>query len=47
MSYRIFLSPKANNLLEKLDKKRIKNKLKNLANNPKLGKPLTRGLSGL
>jgi len=50
MSYKILLSPKARNFLEKLDKQdkeRIKNKLKDLANNPELGKPLTGRLAGL
>lgn len=50
MSYKIFLSPNANNFLKRLDKAnegKIKNKLKDLANNPELGKPLTGRLSGL
>lgn len=50
MSYRILLSTKADNFLEKLDKKdreRIRNKLKDLSNNPEIGKPLTGRLSGL
>jgi mRNA interferase RelE/StbE len=50
MNYRIFLSPKANDFLKKMDKKdkeRIEKKLKNLSDNPELGKPLTANLSGL
>lgn len=50
MSYKILLSPKANDFLEKLDKKdkeRMKNKLGGLKNNPELGKPLTGRLAGL
>lgn len=50
MSYRVLLSKKANNFLNKLDKKdneRIKNKLKELKNNPEIGKPLVGRLSGL
>ena len=50
MSYKILLSPKANDFLEKLDKKdreRMTSKLKNLKNNPELGKPLTGKLAGL
>ena len=50
MSYKILLSPKANDFLEKLDKKdrkRIKDKLEDLKNNPELGKPLTGRLAGL
>lgn len=50
MSYRIFLSPKANNFLKKLgkkDKERLKKKLKELMNNPELGKPLAGKLAGL
>ena len=50
MSYKILLSPKANDFLEKLDKKdkeRMKNKLEDLKNNPELGKPLTGRLAGL
>ncbi len=50
MNYRIFLSPKANNFLRKLDKKdkeRVEKKLKDLRDNPELGKPLTANLAGL
>ena len=50
MSYRILLSPKANDFLEKLDKKdkeRMKDKLEDLKNNPELGKPLAGRLAGL
>ncbi len=50
MSYKIFLSPKANDFLEKLDKKdkeRMKNKLKDLRESPELGKPLIGKLAGL
>ena len=50
MNYRIFLSPKANDFLKKLDKKdkeRIEKKLKELSENPELGKPLTVNLVGL
>ena len=50
MSYKILLSPKANDFLEKLDKKdkeRIRNKLEDLKENPELGKPLTGKLSGM
>ena len=50
MSYRILLSRKANSFLNKLDKqdgKRIKKKLRELSNNPELGKPLIGKLSGL
>lgn len=50
MSYKVLLSPKANDFLEKLDKKdkeRMKNKLRNLRENPELGKPLTGKLAGL
>jgi len=50
MSYKILLSPKANDFLEKLDKKdreRMKSKLENLKDNPELGKPLTGKLTGL
>ena len=50
MSYKILLSPKANDFLEKLDKKdkeRMKDKLEKLRDNPELGKPLTGKLAGL
>ena len=50
MSYKILLSPKANDFLEKLDEKdreRMKNKLEDLKDNPELGKPLTGKLAGL
>lgn len=50
MSYKILLSPKANNFLKKLDKKdkeRIENKLRDLREDSELGKPLTGKLSGL
>lgn len=49
MSYSIELTNKAFNFLKKLDKTqriRIRNKLKELEENPKLGKPLTASLSG-
>lgn len=50
MSYTVLISPKANNFLKKLDKNerdRLKNKLKDLSENPELGKPLTGKLAGL
>ncbi len=50
MSYKVFLSPGANEFLEKLDKKdreRMKSKLEDLKENPELGKPLTGKLAGL
>jgi len=50
MRYKVLLSPKTNDFLEKLDKKdkeRMKNKLKNLKESPELGKPLTGKLTGL
>lgn len=50
MNYKVLLSPKANDFLEKLDKKdkeRMKDKLKDLRENPKLGKPLAGKLAGL
>lgn len=50
MIYKVLLSPKARDFLKKLDKQikdRIENKLKDLANNPELGKPLVGQLSRL
>ena len=51
MNFRIFLSPKSQRFLNKLKdkeaKKRIENKLKELKENPELGKPLVGKLSGL
>jgi len=50
MIYRILLSSKANDFLKKLDKpnkERIEKKLRDLKNNPELGKPLTFNLAGL
>ena len=50
MSFRIFLSPKAEDFLKKIDKtnrERIENKLRSLKDNPELGKPLTGRLAGL
>ncbi len=50
MIYKILLSTKASDFLKKLDKStrdRVENKLKDLSNNPELGKPLVGRLSGL
>lgn len=50
MSFRILLSPKANDFLKKMDKaekERMENKLRDLKDNPELGKPLTGKLAGL
>ena len=50
MSYKILLSPRTKSFLEKLDranKERIEHKLKDLAANPELGKPLVGKLAGL
>ena len=50
MSFRVLISPKANDFLKKLEnpiEKRIKEKLKELSNNPELGKPLVGKLAGL
>jgi mRNA interferase RelE/StbE len=50
MSYRLLLSIKAGVFLKKLnksDKKRIESRLKDLACNPELGKPLVGKLAGL
>ena len=50
MNYKILISPKANNFLKKLNKpnkERIENKLRDLSKNPELGKPLTGKLAGL
>jgi len=50
MSFRLFISPKANSFLSKLDRKeqqRLRKKLEELKKNPELGKPLTGKLSGL
>jgi len=50
MSFRILISPKANNFLKKLEtsvKIRIESKLKGLSDNPELGKPLVGKLAGL
>ena len=50
MNYKILLSPKAQDFLKKLDKStkdRVENKLKDLSENPELGKPLVGKLSGL
>jgi len=51
MSFRLLLSPKAQRFLDKLknkkDKKRIEKKLKELKQNPELGKPLVGRLAGL
>lgn len=50
MSYRIILSQNTNKFLNRLDEKKsqvMKNKLKKLAENPELGKPLVGRLSGL
>ncbi len=51
MNFRLFLSPKSQRFLNKLKdkeaKKRIENKLKELKENPELGKPLVGKLSGL
>ncbi|MFQ5531727.1 MAG: type II toxin-antitoxin system RelE/ParE family toxin [Candidatus Nanoarchaeia archaeon] len=51
MSFRLFLSPKSQKFLDKLknqeDKNRIEKKLKQLKQNPELGKPLTGKLAGL
>jgi len=49
MKYKVFLSPKANDFLNKLDtvnKKRVKKNLRDLSNNPTLGKPLAGRLAG-
>jgi len=48
--YSVHLTIKAQNALKKLDKfyqERIRNKLKSLKENPRLGKPLTANLSGM
>jgi len=51
MIFRVLLSPKSQRFLNKLknkeDKKRIENKLRELKQNPELGKPLVGKLSGL
>ncbi|MFH1248922.1 MAG: type II toxin-antitoxin system RelE/ParE family toxin [archaeon] len=50
MSYRLLLSPDSNDFLNKLDKpakERIEKKLRELKNNPELGKPLTGNLASL
>lgn len=50
MSYKIFLSPKSDSFLRKLDdfnRERIKKKLRDLSINPELGKPLVGRLAGL
>lgn len=50
MNFKILLSPKSNDFLEKLDKidnERIKKKLKSLSKYPELGKPLAGKLKGL
>ena len=50
MSFRVLISPKANNFLKKLEtsiEKRIKERLKELSTNPELGKPLIGKLAGL
>ena len=51
MSFKVLLSPKSQRFIDKLknkeDKNRIEKKLKELRDNPELGKPLTGNLSGL
>lgn len=51
MSFRLLLSPKSQRFLDKLknkeDKKRIEKKLKELKQNPELGKSLVGKLAGL
>lgn len=50
MKYKILLSRKSSNFLNKLDKKQktiIKSKLRKLSTNPELGKPLLGRLRGL
>lgn len=51
MTFKIVLSLKANNFLNKIkdnkEKERIEKKLKKLKENPELGKPLAGNLSGL
>ena len=50
MSFRVLLSLKADAFLKKMDKsnkERIEAKLKDLSNNPELGKPLVGRLSGI
>ena len=50
MKYKVLLSKKSNSFLEKLeksDKERVKNKLRQLSDNPELGKPLVGKLSSL
>lgn len=50
MSYKVLLSKKSHSFLNKLDKEnreRIRDKLKELSHNPELGKPLVGRLSGL
>ena len=50
MEYGVRLTKQAENFLKKLDKKsgvRVRNKLRQLGRNPRLGKPLTANLSGM
>lgn len=50
MNFKILLSPKSDKFLKKLEestRKRIKDKLRALSNNPELGKPLVGRLAGL
>ncbi len=50
MRFKVLLSPKSQDFLKKLDKsnkKRIENKLKELSDNQELGKPLVGKLAGL
>lgn len=50
MGYKILLAPRANDFLKKLEKKekeRIEKRLKELSDNPELGKPLVGKLTGL
>ncbi|MEK6812761.1 MAG: type II toxin-antitoxin system RelE/ParE family toxin [Nanoarchaeota archaeon] len=50
MTYRILLDEKADKFLQKLqqtDQQKIRNKLRDLAHSPQLGKPLVGRLSGL
>lgn len=50
MSFRILLSPKTEDFLKKLDrldKQRVRKKIKELSDNPELGKPLVGKLAGL
>jgi mRNA interferase RelE/StbE len=49
MRYSILIEEKAQNFIKKLNKNawmRVRDKIRNLAENPRLGKPLTAGLTG-